>query len=34
MRTLRFKIEGNCPLLMHDDKTANPFNEFTKQIKV
>lgn len=26
MKTLKFKIEGNCPLLMHDDKTANPFN--------
>lgn len=34
MKTLRFKIEGNCPLLMHDDKTANPFNEYTKQLKV
>lgn len=33
MKTLKFKIEGNSPLLMHDDKTANPFNDYTKQLK-
>lgn len=33
MKTLKFKIEGICPLLQHDDKTANPFNEYTKQLK-
>nr|DAF41316.1 MAG TPA: hypothetical protein [Caudoviricetes sp.] len=33
MKTLKFKIEGNCPLLMHDDKSANPFCEFSKQLK-
>lgn len=33
MRTLRFKITGISPLLMHDDKTANPFNSFTKELK-
>ncbi|WP_293666378.1 hypothetical protein [uncultured Parabacteroides sp.] len=33
MRTLKFKIIGVSPLLMHDDKTANPFNEYSKQLK-
>ncbi|WP_165020629.1 hypothetical protein [Dysgonomonas sp. ZJ279] len=33
MKILKFKIEGVCPLLQHDDKTANPFNEYTKQLK-
>lgn len=33
MKTLKFKIEGVCPLLQHDDKTANPFNEYAKQLK-
>lgn len=33
MRILQFRIEGICPCLQHDDKTANPFNEYTKQLK-
>lgn len=33
MRKLKFKVRGVCPLMEHDDKTANPFNEFTKQLK-
>lgn len=33
MKTLRFKIEGASPLLMHDDKTANPLNEYSKKLK-
>jgi hypothetical protein len=33
MKTLKFKIEGVCPLLQHDDKTANPFNDYTKELK-
>ena len=33
MKTLKFKIEGVCPLLQHDDKMANPFNEYTKLMK-
>lgn len=33
MKILKFKIEGVCPLLQHDDKTANPFNDYSKQLK-
>lgn len=33
MKILKFKIESVCPLLQHDDKTANPFNEYAKQKK-
>lgn len=33
MKILKFKIEGVAPLLQHDDKTANPFNEYTKKMK-
>jgi hypothetical protein len=33
MKTLVFEIESIVPLLMHDDKTANPLNEFTKKLK-
>ena len=33
MKILKFKIEGIAPLLQHDDKTANPFNEYTKRLK-
>lgn len=33
MKTLRFKITGASPLLMHDDKTANPLNEYSKKMK-
>ena len=34
MENLHFRIKGTCPLLQHDDKTANPFNSFTKDLKV
>ena len=33
MKTLTFEIESIVPLLMHDDKTANPLNDFTKKLK-
>lgn len=33
MKTLVFQIESIVPLLMHDDKTANPLNEYTKKLK-
>lgn len=33
MKTLNVRIEGICPLLQHDDKTANPFNPYTKRLK-
>ena len=33
MKTLIFEIESIVPLLMHDDKTANPLNDFTKKLK-
>lgn len=33
MRTIQFKITGASPLLMHDDKTANPLNEYSKKLK-
>ncbi len=33
MKTLLFHIEGVSPLLQHDDKAANPFNEYTKRLK-
>lgn len=33
MKILKFKIKSVCPLLEHDDKTANPFNVYTKQLK-
>lgn len=33
MKTLVFEIESIVPLLMHDDKTANPLNDFTKKLK-
>ena len=33
MRTIQFRITGASPLLMHDDKTANPLNEYTKKMK-
>jgi predicted ribonuclease YlaK len=33
MKTLVFEIQSIVPLLMHDDKTANPLNEYTKKLK-
>lgn len=33
MKTLTFEIESIVPLLMHDDKTANPLHEITKKLK-
>lgn len=33
MKILKFRFESVCPLLQHDDKMANPFNEYTKQMK-
>lgn len=33
MKILKFKIKGVCPLLEHDDKTANPFNDFSRRLK-
>lgn len=33
MKTLVFQIESIVPLLMHDDKTANPLNEYAKKLK-
>lgn len=34
MENLHFRITSKCPLLQHDDKTANPFNSFTKELKL
>lgn len=34
MKTIKFSIEGTTPLMINDDKAANPLNEFAKQIKV
>lgn len=33
MKILKLEITGESPLLQHDDKTANPFNEYTKRLK-
>ncbi len=33
MANLQISVEGISPLLMHSDKTANPFNEYTKKLK-
>jgi len=33
MKTIRFKISGTNPLLMHSDRTANPLNEYAKKLK-
>lgn len=33
MKKLRFRIESAGPLLQHDDKAANPFNEYARQMK-
>jgi len=33
MATLQISVEGIAPLMMHSDKTANPFNEYTKKLK-
>ncbi|WP_418992517.1 hypothetical protein [Alistipes sp.] len=34
MKRIRFEIESDGPLLQHDDKAANPFNEYAKRLKV
>lgn len=33
MKTIKFKITGASPLLMHDDKTANPLDDYSKKLK-
>lgn len=33
MKTIKIRVTGLSPLLQHDDKTANPFNPFTKRLK-
>jgi len=33
MNCVSFKIVGTSPIIIHSDKTANPMNEFTKQLK-
>ena len=33
IKTLSFKIQGVCPILFHNGQTADPLNEWTKQIK-
>lgn len=33
MKILNVKIQSICPMLMHSDRTANPFDSFTKEIK-
>lgn len=33
MKTASYRIEGTSPLLMHNDRLANPFDDFTKAIK-
>lgn len=30
MKRIRFQIESVGPLLQHDDKAANPFNEYAR----
>lgn len=33
MKQLRFTIHGTSPLLMHNDRLANPFDDYTKALK-
>lgn len=33
METVKFTIQSVSPMLMHSDRTANPLNEYTKQLK-
>lgn len=33
MKTVKFKIKSQSPMLMHSDRTANPMNEYTKKLK-
>lgn len=33
MKTHEFRFESVSPLLQHDDKMANPFNDYTKRMK-
>lgn len=33
MKTLNFSLQSIVPMLMHDDKTANPLNEYAKKLK-
>lgn len=33
MKRILFQIESVGPLLQHDDKAANPFNEYARQLK-
>lgn len=34
MDILRFEIESDGPILQHDDKAANPFNEYARSLKI
>uniref|UniRef100_UPI001CA48BD8 hypothetical protein n=1 Tax=Vibrio vulnificus TaxID=672 RepID=UPI001CA48BD8 len=34
MQTIKLKLVGQSPLLMHSDRFANPLDEATKQHKV
>ena len=33
MKIQKFRFESVSPLLQHDDKMANPFNDYTKRMK-
>jgi len=33
METIRFKLEGQSPLMMHNGQLANPFNDYAKRMK-
>src|SRR5574337_388785 len=33
MKSVTYTIEGTSPLMMHNDRLANPFDDFTKAIK-
>lgn len=33
METIKFKLEGQSPLMMHNGQLANPFNEHAKRMK-
>lgn len=34
MKTIKFRIEGTQPLMTNNPQTVNPFNEYTKALKV
>ena len=33
MKTLRFKVVGTQPLMLNNNQTVNPFNEYAKKLK-